>query len=110
MNKMRGEKMKILTENNLETYLSQNKYVFVDFFATWCGPCTMQAKVLEEYENIKPENVEIIKVNVDEFEDLSDKYNIVAVPTLMIFKDGMLVYKHEGYLDLESLRNKIMSM
>ena len=102
--------MKILNENNLDTYLKHTKYVLVDFFATWCGPCTMQAKVLEEYQNEKKENLEIIKVNVDELGDLADKYNIVAVPTLMVFKDGMLVYKHEGYLDLESLRNKIKLM
>lgn len=102
--------MKILNENNLDTYLKHTKYVLVDFFATWCGPCTMQAKVLEEYQKEKKENLEIIKVNVDELGDLADKYNIVAVPTLMVFKEGMLVYKHEGYLDLESLRNKIESM
>lgn len=102
--------MKILTENNLETCLSQNKYILVDFFATWCGPCTMQTKVLEEYENIKPKNVEIIKVNVDELSQLADAYNITAVPTLILFKERNIIYRHEGYLNLNDLKNKINSL
>ena len=102
--------MKILNENNLEKYLLNTKYVLVDFYATWCGPCAMQTKVLEEYDNIKSEDLEIIKINVDTLSEIADKYNIVAVPTLVLFKDGEAIYRHEGYLDLESLNRKIKSV
>lgn len=102
--------MQILNDNNLEKYLVGSEYVLVDFYATWCGPCTLQTKVLEIYEKERPQNVNVIKVNVDKFEELAEKYNIVAVPTLIFFKAGNIVYKHEGYLDLDGIKNKIAHM
>ena len=56
----------------------------VDFYAEWCGPCKMMGPVLESIDD----KVDIIKVNIDEHEDLAREYRIMSIPTLMFFKDG----------------------
>ena len=59
----------------------------VDFYATWCGPCKMLAPELEKLAELRPD-VTVIKVDVDEFGMLASEYNVRAVPTLVLFKDG----------------------
>lgn len=63
--------------------------VLVDFSATWCGPCQMLAPIIEEIALELPE-VKIIKIDVDEKPELSTKYNVSSIPTVLIFKDGQL--------------------
>lgn len=72
--------------------------VLVDFFATWCGPCRMIAPILEELgkdQNFEPE---ILKVDVDEFEDLAREYKIYTIPTLMYFENGRLVRRDSRFM------------
>lgn len=99
--------MKILNGSELEKYANENNIVLIDFYASWCGPCVMQSKILEEYDKVKPNCVAIAKINVDEEMDLAEKYEIIAVPTLCVFKEGKLVYRHEGYMDLNELKAKV---
>ena len=75
--------------------------VLVDFFATWCGPCKMLSPVLEEVAN--ENDVLIIKVDVDEAGPLAAQYNIQAVPTLMLFKNGQRVDVRMGYQNKNQL-------
>ena len=75
--------------------------VLVDFFATWCGPCKMLSPVLEEVTN--ENDVLIIKVDVDEAGPLAAQYNIQAVPTLMLFKNGQRVDVRMGYQNKNQL-------
>ena len=76
--------------------------VFVDFFATWCGPCKMLSPVIDEVSN-EIKDVKFIKVDVDENEDVARKYNIMSIPTLMIFKDGKEIDKKMGFLPKDQL-------
>lgn len=81
--------------------------VLVDFFATWCGPCKMMHPVLEELKKIKGETVRIAKIDVDTHEQLAGRYNIQTVPTLMIFKNGELLWKQSGAMQLKALKETI---
>lgn len=69
--------------------------VLVDFWAAWCGPCRMLAPILEQLAEENPQ-VKIAKVNVDEQPQLGSKFNIMSIPTVMIFKDGKLVNTSVG--------------
>ncbi len=80
--------------------------VLVDFFATWCGPCKMLAPELEEYAS-QNENVTVIKIDVDEHQMEASKFNIRAVPTLLVFKNGALVKESSGYRDVDGLKDLV---
>ena len=78
----------------------------VDFFAEWCGPCKMMGPVLEELYSQYPD-VNFGKVNVDENMDLAEKYQIMSIPTVYIFKDGEVIAKNTGYNGPDSIKQFI---
>ena len=82
--------------------------VLVDFFALWCGPCQLMSPIVEEIikEN-KDKNVKIGKLNIDENQEVAAQYNIMSVPTFIIFKNGKMVDKKIGYGDKEELEQLI---
>ncbi len=77
--------------------------VLVDFYAVWCGPCGMLAPLVEKLGEEHPE-ITIIKVNVDEAPEISAKFNIYSIPTLILFEDGKAKKTQVGYLPEPSLR------
>ena len=84
--------------------------VFVDFWAEWCGPCRMIAPLIDElHEDFKDQAV-IGKVNVDSESDISAKYGITSIPTLLFFKDGEIVDKHVGAASKSQLEEKLKSL
>lgn len=76
--------------------------VLVDFFATWCGPCRMLEPVLEDLLNDNPD-LKLVKVDVDQSRNLAMDYQVMSVPTLVLFKDGKVVDTKTGYLPKEML-------
>lgn len=72
------------------------KLVVVDFFATWCGPCKVIAPKLEEFQNKYADKLVVIKVDVDECEDLAAKYNISSMPTFLFIVNKEVVYQFSG--------------
>jgi thioredoxin 1 len=82
--------------NNFENVISSDKPTLVDFFATWCGPCKMMHPILEEVKEKVGDKATVIKIDVDQAEDLSRQYGIQAVPTLMVFKKGAMVWRESG--------------
>ena len=87
---------------------SQSKLVLVDFWAEWCGPCKQISPILEEISNEK-ENLNILKLNIDENPATPQKYNVRGIPTLMLFKDGKLIDTKIGSLPKSSLEDWINS-
>lgn len=76
--------------------IKREKPVLVDFYATWCGPCRVMSPILEDLRKTVGDKALIIKVDVDEEVELSLRYNVQSVPTLMIFKKGELVWRETG--------------
>lgn len=87
--------------------IKSEKPTLVDFFATWCGPCKMQGPILEQLKNKVGDAANIVKVDVDRNADLSAKYQIRSVPTLIVFKNGEPVWRASGLQQLEVLEEKL---
>lgn len=90
-----------LKDENFEEEI-QSGVVLVDFYADWCGPCKMLGPVLEEVSREHPE-LSIIKVNVDENEELARMYAVMSIPTILLFRDGQLVKKQVGFVPKDLL-------
>ncbi|NLV90119.1 MAG: thioredoxin [Tenericutes bacterium] len=80
--------------------------VLVDFYADWCGPCKMLAPILETLASKHPK-VKVLKVNVDEEQELAMKYSIMAIPTLMVYKNGKQADVRQGFASLDLLEEMI---
>ena len=97
-----------LDEANIDRELKQDdKPVIVDFWAEWCGPCKMIAPLLDEIAREKADAVKVAKVNVDENQSLSLKYNIRAIPALLFFKNGQLRDQVTGVTSKKDLLNRV---
>ena len=92
--------IKHLANENFCEIIKEGVWV-VDFYAEWCGPCRMLAPVLEELK----ENV--LKINVDEHEDLAQEFGVMSIPTLVFFKDGAEKQKIIGFRNLDELKEII---
>lgn len=79
----------------------------VDFHATWCGPCKMMSPVLEQFKKAYGEKVRILKIDVDKNPDLAQQFKVRGVPTLLLFKDGKLLWRESGAFPLATLKQKI---
>jgi len=100
-----------LNESNFDREVTQHdKPVIVDFWAEWCGPCKMIAPLLDEIAREKLETVKVAKVNVDENQSLSFKYNIRAIPALLFFKNGQLRDQVTGVTSKKDLLTRIEAL
>lgn len=100
-----------LDESNFDREVTQDgKPVIVDFWAEWCGPCKMIAPLLDEIAREKADEVKVAKVNVDENQSLSLKYNIRAIPALLFFKNGQLRDQITGVTSKKDLLNRIEAL
>jgi len=102
--------IKDINSKDFENEVLNNKdLVVVDFWANWCGPCKMMAPVLESVsEELK--EVNFVKIDVDQNGALADKYEILSIPTLLIFKEGKLLDKLVGFTPKEVLIQKIKNL
>jgi len=101
-----------MTELTKETFktevLDSSVPVLVDFWAPWCGPCLMQAPVLESLaKEMEGKPVKIVKVNVDENQEIAMNYHIVSIPTLAIFNKGNIVETMVGVHSKDTLTEKL---
>ena len=96
----------IFNKDNFKQEVEDNAgIVLVDFFATWCGPCQMMAPIIEEMINDYKDKkgIKIGKLDIDGSQEIASKYNVMSVPSFLLFKDGKVVNKKVGYCDKEEL-------
>lgn len=90
-----------------DDFIKESKPTLVDFFATWCGPCKMQSPVIDEVKKAVGDKANVLKVDVDKVQELSVRYQVRSVPTLIVFKDGMAVWRASGLHTKEQLLAKL---
>ena len=101
---------KEFTDANFDELLTSNKVVVADFWATWCGPCKAMGPSIDELATEYEGKALIGKVDVEENNDLAEKYAIRSVPTIIFFKDGEMVDKQVGAVPKAVLESKIKNL
>lgn len=102
-----SENITELNSSNFEAAISASVPVVVDFWAPWCGPCKAIAPILEELAAELGDAVKICKVNVDDNSEIAGKFEIRAIPTILVFKDGAVSDTIVGLTSKEDLKAKI---
>lgn len=97
--------IKLSTENFEKEVLKSEKPVLVDFYADWCGPCNAMAPVIEELAKELEGKVKVGKINVDENPNIAVEYNVMSIPTLIVFKNGKEEKRLVGLRNKEELIN-----
>ncbi|MEO5944199.1 MAG: thioredoxin [Ferruginibacter sp.] len=82
--------------NDFDKYINGSKPVIVDFFAEWCGPCKMMPPILKDLKSKVGDNAIILKMDIDKNPTYARKYNVQAVPTLIVFKEGKITWRNSG--------------
>ena len=98
---------RLINSTDSPALVQDDKLLVVDFFATWCGPCKKLSPTLDEVSEEFGDRVNIVKVDVDESEDLAMTYGIRSVPTVLFFKNGQQVDKFVGALPKSEIVSKI---
>ena len=93
----------VITKDNFkEEVLEAKGTVLIDFWASWCGPCRMLAPIVDEVAEKHPE-IKIGKINVDEEEELAQQFNVMSIPTLMVFRNGKKIQESVGMVPKEQI-------
>ena len=95
-----------LNKDNFESTISDNDTVIVDFWASWCGPCTQFAPVFEDASE-QHDDIVFGKVNTEEQQELAQSFNVSSIPTLMVFRENVLLYSQPGALPSEMFTDLI---
>jgi thioredoxin 1 len=98
---------KVATNTNFNELIADSKLVIVDFWATWCGPCRMISPILDELEEEMADKISVVKVNVDDADEIAAQYRIMSIPTLLFIKNGQIVDKTVGAMPKPALVEKI---
>jgi thioredoxin 1 len=85
------------------TLINEKQLTLVDFYADWCGPCKMLAPILQEVKSILKDEVRIIKINVDQHQDLAAEFMVRGVPTMLLFNEGKMLWRQSGVLSAQDL-------
>lgn len=96
--------------NNSQFYnkiRTSDKLVVIDFFATWCGPCKMLTPIFESLSKEMSDKVDFAKMDIDRSLEVAQEYEIVSVPTMIIFKNGKEVQRIVGFVPKEQIKSKI---
>lgn len=84
--------------------------VLVDFYAPWCGPCQLMARILEQVNAEMKQQLRVVKINTDNYPQLASEYHVQALPTLVLFKDGQPVERMEGVVPSEQLIQRLQAL
>ena len=89
--------IKITNENFEEEILKSDKTVLIDFYADWCAPCKMLSPIIEQVDE-ENNDIKVVKINVDELQDIAIKYEVMSIPTLVVIKNGQEVNRSVGFV------------
>ena len=92
-------------KGKFDSIINDSRPVIVDFHALWCSPCKMQSPILKEVATELGDKIKIIKIDVDQNTEIASRYNVQSVPTLIIFKNGKLVWRQSGVATKIQLKN-----
>ena len=92
-------------KGKFESIISDSRPVIVDFHAVWCSPCKIQSPILKEVATELGDRIRIIKIDVDQNSEIASQYKIQSVPTLIIFKNGKLVWRQSGVVSKSQLKS-----
>lgn len=96
-----------VTDKNFEEeVLKADKPVFVDFYASWCGPCKMMEPIIDELAEEYKDKIKIVKLNIDENQETAQKYQVMSIPTMFIYQKGEVADQMVGFQDKSALKNK----
>ena len=93
----------ITNENFDDVVLKSGKPVLVDFWASWCGPCRMMSPIVDDLADQMASVLKVCKVNVEDNQDLAARFQVMSIPTLMLFKDGKAVHTVVGAVPRDRL-------
>lgn len=111
LEKEQGMADHVFTDTNFDQeVMRSDKPVLVDFWAVWCGPCRMQSPIVEEVGKEVEGKAKVGKLNVDENPHIAEKYGIMSIPTIMIFKDGQLAKQFVGVQSKETLLGELKKL
>jgi len=99
--------IKYTDANFKKSVLDKKGVIVVDFWATWCSPCKMVEPIIKELANDYPEKINVGKLNVELEPIITKKYGIRSIPTILVFKDGEVIYKYVGVISKKELEKKI---
>ncbi|MDB4088045.1 thioredoxin [Flavobacteriales bacterium] len=92
---------------NFIKLINGDKPVLADFFATWCGPCKTMSPILVEAKGKLEDRVTVVKIDVDKNQSAAGKFNVRGVPTLVLFKEGKIVWRKSGVISSDQLIGEI---
>lgn len=98
--------LKITSNNFNEEILNSDKVAIVDFYADWCGPCKMMSTIIDNIAE-ENENIKVGKLNVDEAGDIATNYNVMSIPTIIIFKNGKENKRFVGVTNKDNILNEL---
>jgi len=96
--------------NSFAALINGSKPVLVDFFATWCGPCKMMSPILEQVKKTLGDSISIVKVDVDRNTAVAGQFQVQGVPTLILFKEGKVLWRQSGVVQAAQLVNVIKQL
>ncbi len=96
-----------LTKENFDTEINGETPVFVDFWASWCGPCRMMLPIIEQLADESDGSYRVGKVNVDDERELAVRYGVSTIPTIIVFRKGEAVKRSVGVVNKRALLNML---
>ena len=93
--------------NDFNSLIGEDRPTLVDFYATWCGPCKMQAPIIEKVKEEVGDKANVLKIDIDKNEEVARRYNVQSIPTLILFKNGEPVWRAVGLQQADVLVDKI---